>query len=127
MRALASRIITDSYESRITRVVAVGDHVISAISLGQKFIEQMILAKRLALPDEMPIESDQSSDQRIGDTSQLIIAAARLLGRAGVMNITDYCNRDASSHVEKVSGKLTRVEAHGTRQGAPASLPARSK
>src|SRR5438105_382422 len=104
MRALASRIITDSYESGITRVVAVGDHVISAIGLGQKFIEQMILAKRLALPDEMPIESDQSSDQRIGDTSQLIIAAARLLGRAGVMNVADYCNSDASSHTEKYRG-----------------------
>src|SRR2546426_11545956 len=91
-------IVADADESRIARIVAIGDGVITVLRLGEKTIQQIVPMERLALPDEISIKTNHRSQQRIGNPAQFIIIATGLLGRGGVMNIANDSESDGARH-----------------------------
>src|SRR5438093_718506 len=72
-RAVEGGIIAHTEAGGVAAVVAVGDDVIAAVGLSDELVQQMVLAKRVALPDEMPVAGCEQSEERIGDLSEFII------------------------------------------------------
>ena len=65
--ALAGRVIADTDEGGIARIIAIGHDVIAPPGAGQKLVEQIIMGKRVALPKIMSIQPDGQAPGRIGD------------------------------------------------------------
>ena len=102
-RALASRVIADSDKAGVTRIIPIGDGKIGCARSRQKILQQVILLERLSLPDEAPPHRKHPSQQRIGYTPQFIVIAARLFGRAGVVDVAYNCEPEGFTHAWSVS------------------------
>src|SRR4051794_37581495 len=85
--ALAGGGVADAHTRRVATVVAVGDDVIGGARLVQESVEEVVLPEWLMQPNETPVRADEEAQQRVGDALELVIITARLLGRAGVMNV----------------------------------------
>ena len=103
-RALASCVVADSHETRVARIVSICDGKVSRARLPKEILQQVILVERLSLPNEVPPYRESASQQRIGYTPQFVIIAARLFGRAGVVDVAYNCERDSCSHAGSVRG-----------------------
>ena len=87
-RALESRIVSETDETGVARVIAVGDNEVSVFGRVYEFVEEMVVGEGITLPEEVAIETDEETDARTGDGAVAVIDAG-LLGRARVVNIAE--------------------------------------
>lgn len=97
---LERRIVGETDEGGVARVIAVRDNEISVFGSVDELVEEMVVGEGITLPEEVPIEADKETDARTGDGAVAVIDAG-LFGSAGVVDVAEDVKFESGAHADE--------------------------